>query len=488
MSLILACDLGGSSFRAGLIDRSGRITFQAAIPLPVPTGMSGVSETDPETWWTALCQTADSLKAQAAADFATIDAVAISGFTRTQIFLGDDDRVLRPAFTFRDTRAAPMLAAIQADLPPDHPEYGQVNAFHPIARLAWLARAEPETARRLAAVVEPKDYLNLRLTGACTIDPIGSARLIASRDLLPALGLPGILPKIAAPASILGAIQPGLPGALAGLAGKPAVAMGNDTWTSVVGLGALREGLAYNLSGTTEVFGAIAARPAQAEGLMTVDWGGGIHQVGGPSQTGGDTIDWLLTLLGRAGPIGAALQSLLAESRHVQPLLFLPYLQGERVPHWDPNLRGAFIGLNREHGPADCAHAVLEGVAFLNRLVLERAEAAIGAGVTEIRFGGGGAASAEWCQVKADICERPVIVTECDEPGLLGAAICASVALGHFPDLAAGQAALVQTRTTYPPDAARQPHYRALYALFREAEPAVAPVSKKLAAMASPPG
>src|SRR3546814_16026153 len=84
--------------------------------------------------------------------------------------------------------------------------------------------------------------------------------------------------------------------------------------------------------------------------------------------------------------VAEAMNALLSAPRDPQAALFLPYLQGERVPYWDPGLRGAFVGLNRRHGPGDLAWAVLEGVAFLNRLVLERAEAALGGPVTEIRL------------------------------------------------------------------------------------------------------
>ncbi len=466
--MILACDLGGTRFRAAILDRGGRIRHRADLPSP-PAGADGI---DPECWWTAFRDAVENLPA------AQIEAVAITGITRTQVFLDSDSRPLRPAMLWNNSRAdAPI-----PQLPQDHPERPQVNAFHPIARLAWLRRHQPGIADRLAAVVEPKDFLNLRLTGICAIDRIGSARLIAGAGMLGALGYsPDILPPALAPASVIGHVQPGLPGALAHLAGRPVVAIGPDTWASVLGLGALRPGLAYNLSGTTEVFGAMSRHPAAADGLLSVDYGEGLHQLGGPSLCGGDTLDWLLHLLGRTGDTGASLDAVLAEPRDSARLIFLPYLQGERVPHWDPALRGAFIGLNRQHGPADCAQAALEGIAFLNRLVLERAEAAIGAPVDEIRFGGGGAASAAWCQLKADITGRDIVVTQNADTGLLGAAIAGFTALGEFPSLAAGQAAMVQQHRRFQPRPG-DPH-RALYDLFRAADAAVAPISRALAAL-----
>src|SRR3546814_18916364 len=84
--------------------------------------------------------------------------------------------------------------------------------------------------------------------------------------------------------------------------------------------------------------------------------------------------------------VAEAMNALLSAPRDPQAALFLPYLQGERVPYWDPGLRGAFVGLNRRHGPGDLAWAVLDGVAFLTRIVLARAEAALGGPVNAIRL------------------------------------------------------------------------------------------------------
>jgi xylulokinase len=470
LSLVLACDLGGSSFRAALVDATGRIHGIAS------ERYARVSD-DPAEWWAMLGRAVERLDEDAA--LARVEAVAISAFTRTQVVLDGAHRVLGRATLWDDSAADPLMQQLRALLA-GHAELPAINAFHPAARLFRLAREQPDVARAAAAVVEPKDYLNLRLTGVCAIDRIASARLVATgAAALRAFGYAEIIPDALEPTAIVGRVQPGLPGALAQLEGRPVLAMAHDTWASVIGLGALREGCAYNLSGTTEVLGVMASQAVPADGLLTVDWGG-LYQIGGPSQVGGDTLVWLAALLG-LGPVDE-LTKVLERPRDPQPLLFVPYLRGERAPYWDPSLRGAFIGLHRGHGPADCAHAVLQGVAFLNRLVLQRAEAARGAPVSEIRFGGGGAANAVWCQIKADICERPVVVVDSAETGLNGAAIVAFAALGRFADLAAGQA-LVRVREKFLPRPERAAFYRRLFHLFREAEAAVAPVSRQLAAI-----
>jgi len=500
MSCVLAADLGGTRFRAALVDAAGNIAHSCAIDSPAGAGAHpGWDEIDADAWWRGLQSLCDTLAAQAGAGFDAVEAIAICGVTRSQVFVDAQGAAIRPAITWRDTRAAAHIDGWLAAMPASHAEFGQINAFHPWARIAWLLRDEPRHAARVHVVLEPKDYLNFRLTGRAASDTVSMARLAATAaagaagpDLLTALGAsPAWVPPLLQPLDIVAPVQAGLPGSLARLAGRPVLACSNDTWAAVAGLGALRPGYAYNISGTTEVFGAVGAEPAQAQGLMTVDWGGGHHQIGGPGQNGADTVAWLLPLLGRLGEQGMAgvadaMNALLNAPRDPQPALFLPYLQGERVPYWDPDLRGAFVGLSRRHGPGDLAWAVLEGVAFLNRIVLERAEAALGGPVHEIRFGGGAASNPQWCQVKADVCERAVAVGQAEQPGVLGAAVAAWTALGRYGSFAAAQDALPRVARRYQPRADRTPAYRQLYAQFRAAEAALAPVSHALAGMRAP--
>ncbi|WP_248313091.1 FGGY-family carbohydrate kinase [Bosea sp. F3-2] len=489
ISVVLACDLGGSSFRAALIDRHGVTRAEQAVAGPVLSDHLDRSEIGADAWWTLLREAADKLALDAPDLFANIEGIAICGVTRTQVFLDHDGRELRPALTWKDARSDAVATRLREALG-GHPEAGRINAFHPLARLAWLAEAEPENFRALARVLEPKDYLNFRLTGRVASDPVSMARLIACAEkhngdsALASIGLlPAIIPTILEPCDAVEAVRAGLPKPFDRLAGIPVFCGCNDTWAAVAGLGALRAGYAYNISGTTEVLGVLGPKQAEAEGLISVDWRGLWH-LGGPSQNGADTAAWLVDLLGGSDSVSDSIDRLLAGQRHPQPLIFLPYLQGERVPYWNPNLRGAFLGLGRQHGPTDLAYAVLEGVACQNRLVLERAEAALGSRVGEIRFGGGAAANPAWAQIKADLCDRPIVVGRAREPGLLGAAIIAWTGRGHFASLEAAQDALVEVASRYEPDPARRPAYDALYALYRRSEAALAPISADLTALA----
>ena len=116
----------------------------------------------------------------------------------------------------------------------------------------------------------------------------------------------------------------------------------------------------------------MTTQPFAADGLMAVQWGDDLHQLGGPGQNGADVLTWLGTLIGAdaQSEIAGKVARALAQPRHATPLIFLPYLSGERVPFWDADLRAAFLGLSREHHRGDLVWAALEGVAFLNRIVL----------------------------------------------------------------------------------------------------------------------
>ncbi|MGG5818451.1 xylulokinase [Falsiroseomonas sp. HW251] len=476
--MILTADLGGSSLRVALLGRDGAIAAMHAVPHVLG------AEADPEDWWRGFVAGVEALPA---ADVARAEAVAVTAFTRSLVLLDDAGAVLRPAMLWTDARAESVVEEVRAMLPA-HAEAAQVNAFHPLARLCWLARAEPLVVARAAVALEPKDEINRRLTGVAVSDVVSSARLAASQDLFAPLGLPDLLPPLRRPGAVMGLVREGLPGALAALAGRPVLAMANDTWAATTGLGAMRSGMAYCISGTTEVLGLLHDAPARAEGLLTVDWDG-LWQLGGPSMHGADAVAWVQGVVASEAPPpspspacgGGNVSAEEGGAGDPLPLLFLPTLAGERVPHWDPSLRGAFLGLRRDHTFANLVRAVMQGVALNNATVLWRAEAAAGRVATELRLGGGGA-TPDWAQLRADVLGRDVVLTDAPEPGLLGCAITAIAALDRRP-LAEIQFGLARPTRRFAPDPARHAAYRELHAIFARAEAAVAPISRALAAL-----
>ncbi|GAB5468442.1 MAG: FGGY-family carbohydrate kinase [Rhodospirillales bacterium] len=492
MAVVLAIDLGGSALKACLFDPAGEVLARATVPLTFEEDADGRSEQDPDLWWQALLSAGGEIAARAPEAFAKVAAVTVCGFTRTQVLLDDGGQVLRPAMAFRDSRAA--QAAADALARPDvaaHPQARNLNAYHPLARLLWLQRHEPEVWAAVRLLLEPKDYLNLRLTGQASSDPISQHWLSMALEggaasLAQAAGLDrDPLPPIVAPAQSVGHVLPDLPQALAGLAGAQVFCGSNDTWAAAAGLGALRAGRAYCISGSSEVLGLMADRTATAEGLITLPWGPDLWHLGGPGLNGANTLNWIVDLLDpRPLPFARRLDELLQAPRSGQPLLFHPYLRGERTPFWDRDLRASFLGLDAGHGPGDLVRAVMEGVGFLNRTVLERAERASGQTALDVRIAGGGSRSSAWNQTRANCLGRTLLAAPEAEMGLRGCLALARVGLGLATDLGSAAGELLEIR----PEPGARPRFDALFALFTETQASLSDASHRLAAVAAAEG
>lgn len=457
---LLVADFGTTAIKIARVDARGAIEaldrrnarFEEA---------GAASECDPETWWRALCA-----GVAAVIDDQPVAGIAITGLTRSQVFLDAGGLPTRPALTWRDARAA----AIARELRGSGDVATEPGPSEPLTRLAWLRDAEPTVFARTRRVLELKDYLNYRLTGVVATDTVTLGRLDSpalGRDLKARMALLGLdralLPEAIAPTAMVGRVCAGLEPPFDRLAGVPVFAASQDTWCATLGAGAVRDGGAYMVCGTTEASGVIVARPARGPGLITLPWGETLFCAGGPSQAGLDTLAWVGSLTGRD-----ALSAIAAPApRDEEWPLFFPYIRGERVPLWRDDIRGAFLGLNHRHGPDDLIAAAIDGIACAARQVIE----ASGVTPDEVRISGGGARGDHWCQVRADVLGVPVIRVANDEAGLTGAALTAAIGLGFHRDLAAAQAGIQIDRVFRP--GATQARHDALYHRWRAAQAGV---------------
>lgn len=491
MDNVLAYDIGGSAFKGGLVSIEGEMHAVDAVKQKPPvTDQRGYSEKDPREWWKDFRRLTTCLLERPEAKVGRIIGLAISGVTRTQVFLDKDGNSVRPALTWADGRAnrqVDRVLAAQADVGRRGKTYGPVNAYHPLPRLLWLKENERDRYDRIRLVLEPKDYLNFRLTGLPAGDWISLSRFLTvagempCRDLLLRLGVtPDIIPPITDPQKHLGNVREGLEFPFNRLCGIPVFVGGMDAWCGSLGIGAIQAGCAYNVSGTSEVFGIVTRKAEESPGLVTLPWTRGLYQIGGPSQAGADCLTWLLKIFGNKKTLltpEAALGESSKSRRQPEPILFLPYLRGERTPLWEPDARGLFLGMNRRHGRPDFIWSVLEGIAFANRQVLELAKTHASITASEVRITGGASRSDLWCQTKADVLSLPVIRTDSNEAGLLGAAMIALMGLEICSDLEEGQRRLVHVDRIFEPRKNRVDVYDRLYSRWVESQDALLPLS-----------
>ncbi len=439
MESVLAADLGGTSLRVARVARSGAVLAQAARPHSIG------EEADALGWWHMLCD--------AIAEVGTtgVRAVCIGGFTRSQVLVDASLQPVRPAQCFPDARATPVEGAADGT-------WMAMTAFHPVARLAWAASHDPAAFARARHLLQPAEFLAARLTGRLAADRIANSWAIdretgavTTEPLRRANLDPTLLPELLPPGTNLG------PAHALGLDGIPVFSGSMDTWVATVGAGIGAPGDAYVIAGTSDAGGVLTATPEFRPGLVTLPWGDGVFHTGGPSAAGGACIVWAARLLNLPDP--AALVALAAPTPSHPPLLFLPALIGTRAPHWQPQARGALLGLDAAHTPSDIARAVLEGIAFADRDLHGALPA------TRIVIAGGGA-SDRACQIRADVLGRPLARIP-GEPGLAGAAILAWTGLGAYPSIAEAQSAMVRPDRLFTP--ATSVEYEPLYAAYSRA-------------------
>jgi xylulokinase len=472
---LLAVDVGAGSLRAGLVCADGRVAMMIAKRLPAAQPRPGWHEMDPERWWEALRAAAQALLRRVPRA-ARVVGVCICGLTRSQVLLDERGRVLGPAMLFRDRRAADDAQEIAREFAADNPA-SAVSAFHPLARLAWVARRHPRRFARIGSVLEPKDFLNYRLTGAIAGDSVTHSRerprRLAPRQRPDAIDrcLALLQPDLRAPWQRLAAIQPAS-GPLARLAGVPVFAGSMDAWASAVGSGAVCPGTAYDIAGTSEVAGLVTSRRFDVPGLVSLAWSERAHQAGGPTQAGADCARWCHATFRVRGPLERAIERAGTAPVHAERPLFLPWLGGERTPVWRSDVRGAFHGVARDAGPDDFLWSVLEGVAMAVRDILEHAMFATGERAREVRVSGGGARSDAWCQMKADVLGIPVVRSPQPETGVIGAAMAAAVGLGLHRDMDAAARAMAPAGRRFEPDRRRHAFFDERAALYRQAKAA----------------
>jgi len=478
--MFLGLDLGTSGVRALLVGEDGQTVASADAACETCHPASGQSEQSPEDWISACKSALARLRADHPSTLGAVRAIGVSGQMHGAVLLDHKGRVLRPAILWNDSRSHVEAAKMDADPAARRITGNIVFAGFTAPKLIWLKTHEPEVFNRVATVLLPKDYLNFRLTGVLSTDmsdASGTAWLdvgarVWSEEMLALSHMSRAqMPPLAEGNQVIGAVASAAAAEFGLPKGARVVAGAADNAAVAAGTGTLAEGDGLVSLGTSGVL--LAAReiysPAPDKAVHSF-----CHAVAGRwiemgvILSASDSLAWLGRITGRSVPdLAAALGSATGPS----DVRFLPYLSGERTPHNDAVIRGAFLGLDVADGPTTLTQAVMEGVAFGLRDCLEGIEAT-GVHLERLLATGGGARSRFWLESLANILNRPLdIALNGENSAALGAARLAISALGGGPP------ERVMTRPaiceTIFPDPALQPRYEAAYRKFHATYPAI---------------
>ena len=476
MTAVAGLDVGTTGVKAIAISPDGSVLATAERSYPLSTPHSGWSEQDPEDWWSA----AESALAEVGAG-RELAGIGLSGQMHGLVALDADERVIRPAILWNDQRTATECEEIEDRLGRARLIELTGNRALPgftAPKLLWLRRHEPDSYGRIRHVFLPKDYVRLRLTGEHAIDVADASGTLLldvagrrwSDEVLDALEIPlAWLPPVLESPAISGTTATGV-----------SVAAGaGDCAAAALGVGVDRPGPASVVLGTSGVvFAALPAyRPDdQARAHVFCHAVPGTWHAMGVMLSAAGSLQWLRDTIAP----DMSFEALVAEAATWRPgaegLVFLPYLQGERTPHADPDARGAFTGLQLRHNRGALVRAVLEGVAFGLRDSFDILRG-LGIEVSSARASGGGARSELWLRICASVLDVPIERTVAEEGSAFGAALLGGVAGGVFTDVSKAVAAAVQTKDVVEPDAEwaraygeQQHRFRALYPALRDLE------------------
>lgn len=493
--VFLGLDVGTSGVKAILVNTGGTVEAAATAPLTLATPHPGWAEQDPEAWWDASREAIRGVLTQAPAS--RVAALGLSGQMHSSVFLDREGKVIRPALLWCDGRTTAQCREIETQAGGEARLRDLVcnpalEGFT-LPKVLWLRSQEPAAFARLATVLLAKDFVRLRLTGTVATEPSDAsgtlmfdpARLEWSRELMDAVGLPlSLLPEVGGSSEVLGRLT-AQAAALTGLAaGTPVVGGGADNACGAAGVGVISPGEAVSSWGTSGTVLAPTAEPRVDPGLRAHTFchvAPGTWYVMGVVLSAGGSFAWYRDQLAPdLAATGQADDRLVEEASGVPPgaegVTFLPYLQGERTPHRNASLRGAFLGLSLAHTRAHLTRAVLEGVCFALRDSVEILRE-LGVAPDYLLLTGGGARNPFIRRLQADVFGVPVTTVNREEGPAYGAALLAAVGAGAFSDLKAAAEHTLQRAplTAADPDAHRE--YQRIYHRFRVGLAAARPVA-----------
>ncbi|MGO9874223.1 MAG: xylulokinase [Acidimicrobiia bacterium] len=503
---VLTIDLGTSGPKVALFTVDGAFVDGDFEPVELHLLPDGGAEQSPESWWRGIVGATQRTMTRGAVGAGDITAVAVTSQWSGTVPIDREGKPLHDAIIWMDSRgASDVKKAVGGAVRLQGYEPRKLRTLikltggapalsgkDPIAHILWFRRTHPDIARATWKYLEPKDWLNLQLTGRCasTYDSIVLHWITDNRDLARIDYDPSLLrlfgvdrsqfPDLVPATSVLGPLRDAVAKELGVPAGIPVVAGTPDLQSAAIGSGAVRDFEGHLYVGTsswltchvpfkkTDLFHGVASLPSPLPGK---------YYVADEQEVAGASLNWLRDNVIfphdalRQSPAPDEFYRLLDDVAAGAPagssgVIFTPWLNGERTPVDDHRLRGGWHDLSLQTTRADLVRSVLEGVAYNSRWLLGCVERFTGKQFPALNFIGGGAQSPLWCQIMADVLDRPIHqVAHPIRANARGAAALAAIALGQttLDDVARN----VEIVETFTPDPSTRPVYDELFGEFR---------------------
>ena len=490
MSTLLGIDLGTTALKASLFHEDGRLVASESRSYPVLSPKPGHAEQDPEEWWKALVSVSAALSQAHPHEFAGIAGIGICGQMHTHVYLDREGCLLRPAITWMDQRSCGLVRDINCNDEAHELVFRESQNFATTTYLApqalWVKREEEVLWGRVRHILVAKDYLKYRLTARMVTDASDASGTLLfnvkercwSEELFRFFGFaPGLLPEVLPSDEIIGKVTAEAARATGLREGIPVANGSSDNSASALGAGMVGPGQVTLISGTAGVITVCSDRPLVDPEHRTLCWNYCLRDAWvtlGIMQTAGESLNWFRRAFDAQAEEAASQKDIFEQYDAMVAkvpeasggLLFLPYLNGERTPYWDPFARGVFFGVSLSTTKACFVRAVMEGVCMGFRQNIEAVES-LGITIGEVRAVGGGLRSSVWLSILARIVRKPIVTIRVADTGNLGNILICGKAIGLYQSLEreAGRMAAIETRIHLPDGC---PAYEKEYSIYRD--------------------
>ncbi len=478
----IGIDLGTSAVKLLLMKEDGQVVNIVSKKYPLYFPKPGWSEQEPQDWWKAVLEGLQELIR--AVDAKQVAGISFGGQMHGLVILDTEDQVIRPAILWNDGRTAAQTEYLNEVIGRENLSRYTANiafAGFTAPKLLWLQQQEPENFAKISKIMLPKDYIAYRLTGVhCTDYSDASGMLLLdvehrcwSEEMMAVCGIRREqLPDLYESYEQVGVVKTEL-AELLGLSDHVIVAAGaGDNAAAAVGTGTVGEGsctLSLGTSGTIFISSDSFCVDEHNALHAFCHADGHYHLMGCMLSAASCNQWWMERIVGGTDYEGEQEQiTRLGENA----VFFLPYLMGERSPHNDPEARGMFFGMSMDTTRADMTQAVLEGVAFAMRDSFEVARS-LGIQISRAKICGGGAKSALWRRIMANVLDIQIDVMKSEEGPAMGGAMLAAVADGVYPDVRSAAEAIVEVVDTVCPEPEVTAKYEERYRMFKRLYPAV---------------
>ena len=480
----IGVDLGTSAMKLLLMDAEGKIHNTVTKEYPLEFPQPGWSQQKPEDWKKALYEGMPELLA--GVDASQVAGIGAGGQMHGLVVLDENDNVIRPAILWNDGRTAKQVDYLNGVIGKEKLSALTANiafAGFTAPKILWMKENEPENFAKIAKIMLPKDYINYILTGvhACDYSDASGMLLLDvehkcwSKEMLTICSVSeSQMPRLFESFEAIGTVKEDVAAALGIPASVKVVAGAGDNAAAAVGTGVVGEGgcnISLGTSGTVFIssksFGVDKFNALHA--FAHAD--GGYHLMG-CMLSAASCNKWLMDEVYKTSDYAAEQVDITDDKLGENHVFFLPYLMGERSPINDTNARGTFIGMTMDTTRTDLTQAVLEGVAFAIRDMVEVARD-LGVVIDSSKVCGGGAKSSLWKKMIANILNAELQCLESEQGPGMGGAMLAMVACGEYGSVQEACDKLVNIASTVKPEPELVAKYEARYQQFKKIYPAV---------------